>query len=29
MVEREHELPLNIQPQKVVEKPQLEKKRGD
>ena len=33
VVEREHKLPVNIQPQKqsqkVVEKPQLEKWRGD
>jgi len=29
VVERDHELPLNMQPQKVVEQPQLEKQRGD
>lgn len=29
VVEREHELPLNMQPQRVVQQPQLEKKRGD
>jgi len=33
VVEREHELPLNMQlqqqRQKVMEKPQLEKERGD
>ena len=29
VVEREKKLPLNIQLQKVVEQPQLGKKRGD
>ena len=29
MVEREHNLPFKMEPQKVVEQPKMEKQRGD